>query len=127
MKLNTIVGWANLMHLGASSLLVYALATGILQDADQWREYRFQVYTQVAMFTVSPLAVRMAIYTLYRQRLILLASPTALLISLVLGWAYWLDMGSNNALAVVAVLSVTIATVYFASAWHFFRFPESRR
>ncbi len=124
--MNTIVRWANLIHLGASSLLVYALVTGILQDADQWREYRFQVFAQVALFAVSALAVRLAIYTLYRQRLILLASPTALLISLVLGWAYWLDTGSNNALAVVAVLSVTIATVYYASAWHFSRFPESR-
>jgi hypothetical protein len=83
--------------------------------------------TQVSLFSAGALAVRISVWTLHRRELILFLTSMALLISLALGWEYWSDMGSNNALIVIAVFSATIAIAYFASGWYFLRSSGSRR
>ena len=110
------------IHLTGAALLLLMLANGSVQDADQWPTVRSQMVGHITLLTIGAI-VGLAASTILpsqtrgRQRTsmgFLLASALTV-VSIPLGWEYWLEMGSNVAFIVMLTLLVLFSAVYLGA------------
>ena len=108
--------------------LLFLLAAGVFQDADQWTTYSQQMVAHISLITIGgTVGILVSTVTLYQPRSTPLDKPWTLAIgflvaavvtavSIPLGWDYWLEFASNVWFFVVVTSSAIYAVVYLALA-----------
>ena len=117
---------SSLVHLLGGVFLVFMLASGVLQDADQWGQYRERVVAQITLLTIGSVAGILASIVALRRPQgrglggpsipagMFLAAAVVTIVSVPLGWGYWLEFGSNVSFFAVIIPSIAYTMVYFA-------------
>ena len=113
-------------QLALGGFLLFLLAAGVFQDADQWTTYSQQMVVHIILITFGgTVGILASSVALYQPRSIPLGkawtSATGMLVAAVvttvsipLGWNYWLEFASNVWFFVVVISSVIYVAVYLA-------------
>jgi len=100
---------ASLVHLSASTFLIFLGTAGVLQDADQWSQHSERVVAQISLLTLGSTAgIFASALALWRRSDLglvklristgaFLTAAVMTIVSVIMGWDYWLEFGSNVA------------------------------
>jgi len=115
---------AGSVQLAASTFLIFLGAVGVLQDADQWSQHNERVIAQISLLTFGSAAGMFAsglalwrrsdpgILKLRISTGAFLTAAVMTIVSVLMGWDYWLEFGSNVAFFVVLIFSVIYSLIY---------------
>ncbi len=115
---------ASLVHLSASTFLIFLGTAGVLQDADQWSQHSERVVAQISLLTLGSAAgIFASALALWRRSDLglvklristgaFLTAAVMTIVSVLMGWDYWLEFGSNVAFFVVLISSAIYSLVY---------------
>jgi len=96
----------------------------VLQDADQWSQHSERVVAQISLLTLGSAAgIFASALALWRRSDLglvklristgaFLTAAVMTIVSVLMGWDYWLEFGSNVAFFVVLISSAIYSLVY---------------
>ena len=119
---------SGLSQLALGGFLWLLLLAGVLQDADQWNAHREQTVAQISLTTIAGSAGFLATVVAFFQPRSnppgtpwisvagWLMAAVAAIVSVPLGWNYWLQFASNVWFFAITISSVIYVVVYLAMA-----------
>ena len=112
------------VELAGAAFLLLLLAAGVLQDADQWSQHSHQMVTHISLLTIGGSAAVlggtiallrpqfMPLEKRWTSAIVFFVAAIVTVVSIPLGWDYWLEFGSNISFFVVVIISAISVVIY---------------